>query len=105
MQPLQSLVVSAAWLFSLIIEDSPRALAHTTMRVLVKPAKSTSVYLGSMLADGFDAATKDESGPRHLPPAAPKAMDGQYTCSEGARRDQPKQTRPMVSVVGTKLTC
>jgi hypothetical protein len=39
MQPLQSLVVLAAWLFSLIIEDSPRALAHTTMRVLVNPAK------------------------------------------------------------------
>jgi hypothetical protein len=43
MQPLQSLVVSAAWFFSLIIEDSPRALAHTTMRVLVKPAKK---YVG-----------------------------------------------------------
>jgi hypothetical protein len=44
-----------------------------------------------MPADGFDAAAKDKSGPRHVPLAAPKAMDGQYTGSEGAGSDQPKQ--------------
>jgi len=45
-----------------------------------------------MPADGVDAAAKDKSGPRHVPLAAPKAMDGQYTGSEGAGSDQPKQT-------------
>src|SRR5260370_37869929 len=48
--------------------------------------KSTSVYLGAMPADGFDAAAK-KSGPRHVPLAAPKrAMGGTYISGKDVGR-------------------
>ena len=52
-----------------------------------------------MPADGFDAAAK-KFGTSARPGGSSQAMDGQYTSSGGVGSGQPKQTRPMVSVVG-----
>jgi hypothetical protein len=92
--------VSAAWLFSRIIEDSPRALAHTTMRVLVNRQKSTSVDLGAMPADGFDAAAKKFGTSARPGGSSPKQwMD--YTPVVRAS-EETNQNKPgaVVSVVG-----
>jgi len=46
-----------------------------------------------MPADGFDAAAKKLGDLGTSRWQLPKAMDRQYTSSEGVGRDQPKQTR------------
>jgi hypothetical protein len=46
-----------------------------------------------MPADGFDAAAKKIRDLGTSRWQLPKAMDGQYTSSEGVGRDQPKQAR------------
>jgi len=61
-------------------------------RPLVTPAKNASVDLGAMPADGFDAAAKKHSGPRHVPWQLPRQwMDNTpaVRASEETKRNKP----------------